>query len=64
MSIGDAHVYTTHFEQVAQQLLRPCREFPQIEIKNIKSKIEDYTTDDIVLSNYNPHPAIRAEMAV
>jgi dihydrofolate reductase/thymidylate synthase len=62
--LGDAHIYSNHIEQCYKLLERPLRELPTVIIKEKKEKIEDYQFEDIELLNYNPHPIIKADMAV
>jgi thymidylate synthase len=60
---GDCHVYSNHVEQVREQLSREARPFPTLEIAPAPS-LFDHTSDDFVLHGYDPHPAIRAAVAV
>jgi len=60
---GDCHIYNNHFEAVEVQLGREPKPLPTLVFTTGK-KIADYTVDDFVLDNYNPDPAIKAEMAV
>lgn len=62
-TIGDAHIYNNHIEQVEEQLSRKVGSAPTIEIQR-KASIFDYTYDDIIIKNYNPQPAIKAPIAV
>lgn len=63
-TFGDAHIYSNHFEQVELQLSREARPYPYLRINpNIKS-ILDFTFDDFTFENYNPHPSIKAPVAV
>ena len=63
-TLGDAHLYLNHIEQAKLQLSRELRPLPTLSInKNVKS-IFDFTFDDFVLENYNPHPHIKAAVAV
>lgn len=63
-TIGDAHIYSNHIEQINKQLKREPYELPQMVIhKNIK-KIEDFTIEDFNLTNYKSHPAIKGKVAV
>jgi thymidylate synthase len=63
-SIGDAHIYKNHIDQVREQLSRPLRPFPKLLIKRIPENIEEFEFSDLELIEYDPHPIIRAEMAV
>jgi thymidylate synthase len=60
---GDCHIYTNHFDAVREQLSRDHRALPRLFI-SVDKKIGEYTVDDFVLEGYNPHPAIKADMAV
>ncbi len=63
-TLGDAHIYSNHVEQANLQLTRDFRPLPNLKINpNVKS-IFDFTIDDFELENYNPHPHIKAEVAV
>lgn len=63
-TFGDAHIYSNHFEQVALQLSRESRPYPQMNINKHIHAIEDFSFEDFTLENYNPHPAIKAPVAV
>ncbi|GAB6897433.1 thymidylate synthase [Kineosporia succinea] len=60
---GDCHIYDNHVEQVTEQLSRDVRPFPQIRITPAASLFE-YTYADLEIVDYDPHPAIRAQVAV
>lgn len=60
----DTHIYLNHLEQVNEQLSREPREFPTLVIKRKPKSLFDYTIDDFELQGYNPHPAIKAPVAV
>ena len=63
-TIGDAHIYSNHFEQVNKQLAREPRSLPKMIInKNVKN-IEDFKFEDFELVDYNPYKGIKAEVAV
>ncbi len=63
-TFGDAHIYSNHFEQVELQLSRDFRPLPTMKINpNIKN-IFDFKYEDFELVNYNPHPGIKAPIAV
>lgn len=63
-TIGDAHIYHNHFDQVKEQLSRNPRELPSLSINKELESIFDFDVNDIKLDNYNPHPAIKAPIAV
>jgi len=63
-TLGDAHIYTNHVEQVQTQLGREIRELPELGINPEKASIFDFEMSDFTIKNYNPHPAIRAPIAV
>jgi thymidylate synthase len=63
-TFGDAHIYSNHFEQVELQLSREPRAYPTLQINTSIKNIEDFTFDDFSFENYNPHPAIKAPVAV
>ncbi|MGY1688161.1 thymidylate synthase [Geodermatophilus sp. SYSU D00867] len=60
---GDCHVYSNHVEQVREQLSREARPFPTLEIAPAPSLFE-HTFESFTLHGYDPHPAIRAAVAV
>jgi thymidylate synthase len=62
-TIGDAHIYSNHLEQVQTQLSREPKSLPKLKI-NAKNNIEDFEYDDIELIDYNPHPIIKGKVAV
>lgn len=63
-TLGDAHLYINHFDQVALQLSRDMRSLPVMKINpNIKS-IFEFKYEDFDLEGYNPHPGIKAPIAV
>ena len=63
-TIGDAHLYNNHFEQMQEQLSRDVRQAPRLILNQEKKSIFDFEMDDIQLEGYNPHPTIKAPIAV
>ena len=61
---GDCHIYSNHAEQVQTQLERQPRPLPMLHIKRKPASIFDYRPDDFELVGYDPHPAIKGEVAV
>lgn len=61
---GDCHIYSNHTEQVDLQLSREPRALPKLVIKRKPDSIFDYTFDDFEIEGYDPHPAIKAPVAV
>ena len=60
---GDCHIYDNHVEQVRLQLSRDPRPYPELSL-NQRDSLFDYDYDDVVVTNYDPHPAIKAPVAV
>lgn len=61
---GDCHLYNNHFEQVKLQLSREPRPYPQLVIKRRPDSIFDYQFEDFEIVGYDPHPTIKAPVAV
>ncbi|RBY88259.1 thymidylate synthase [Blastococcus sp. TBT05-19] len=60
---GDCHIYSNHVDQVTEQLSRDARPFPTLELAPAPS-LFDYTFEHFTVRGYDPHPAIRAAVAV
>lgn len=64
MNMGDAHIYHNHMDQVREQLTREHYPSPRLYLNYDVSDIDDFTKNDIILTDYQSHSAIRAPMAV
>ncbi|OYT93514.1 MAG: thymidylate synthase [Burkholderiales bacterium PBB3] len=61
---GDSHLYLNHFEQAREQLTRDPRPFPKMQLLRRAASIDDFKIDDFDVSGYDPHPPIKADIAV
>lgn len=63
-TLGDAHIYLNHIEQVELQLTREPRELPKMKLNPSVKDIFEFKFEDFQLYNYNPHPHIKGEVSV
>jgi len=63
-TLGDAHLYLNHLDQAREQLAREPRPLPVMTLNPEVRSLFDFTYDDFTLSGYDPHPHIKAEVAV
>lgn len=63
-TLGDAHIYSNHFEQVNEQLTREPRALPKMHINPEVKDIFDFKFEDFTLEDYDPYPAIKGVVAV
>jgi thymidylate synthase len=63
-TLGDAHIYTNHFEQVALQLTREPRPLPTMKINPEVKDIFSFQYEDFQLEGYDPHPHIAGQVSV
>ena len=63
-TLGDAHIYSNHMEQVREQLSRTPRDLPVMQLNPAVTDIFAFRFEDFTLSHYDPYPAIKASVAV
>ena len=63
-TLGDAHIYTNHLEQVKLQLTREPRPLPRMELNPAVTSIFDFHYEDFTLTGYDPHPHIKGVVSV
>ncbi len=64
LALGDAHLYLNHLEQAREQLARAPRAFPRMRLNPRVRELLDFRFEDFTLDGYEPHPAIKAPIAV
>ncbi|MFL6098892.1 MAG: thymidylate synthase [Actinomycetales bacterium] len=63
-TLGDAHLYLNHLDQAREQLAREPRPLPTMTLNPQRRSIDEFGMDDFTLSGYDPHPSIKAPIAV
>ncbi|MFF2887429.1 thymidylate synthase [Paenibacillus sp. NPDC057967] len=63
-TLGDAHIYSNHMEQIEIQLSRDPKPLPKLLLNTDKQSVFDFEMEDLMLEAYNPHPSIKAPVAV
>jgi len=63
-TFGDLHLYQNHLDQAREQLTRDCRSLPRMKLSPTIKNIRDFKFEDFELVDYNPHPSIKAPIAV
>ena len=63
-TLGDAHLYLNHIEQAKLQLEREPRSLPELALNPARKALDEFDVDDVEIHGYDPHPAIRAPIAV
>jgi thymidylate synthase len=63
-TLGDAHIYNNHIDQINLQLGRECRHLPQLKINRKVDSIFDFKYEDFDLIGYDPHPHIKGDVSV
>ncbi len=64
LTLGDAHLYLNHLEQAREQLRREPRAFPRMRLNPVVRDVFAFQYEDFTLEGYEPHPAIKAPIAV
>jgi thymidylate synthase len=64
LTLGDAHLYLNHLEQAREQIKRAPRPFPRLRLNPARRELLEFQYEDFALEEYEPHPAIKAPIAV
>ena len=64
LTLGDAHLYLNHLEQAREQIGRTPRAFPRMKLNPARRELLEFEYEDFTLEGYDPHPAIKAPIAV
>ncbi len=63
-TLGDAHLYLNHIEQAKVQITREPRNLPVLQLNPAKERVLDFEFEDLTLTDYDPHPHIKADISV
>lgn len=63
-TFGDLHIYSNHMDQVKEQLSRETRRLPVLTLNDEIVNIDDFKYEDFTITDYDPHPSIKAEIAI
>lgn len=63
-TLGDAHLYLNHLDQAKEQVSREPRALPQLKLNPARTSVFDFVFEDFEILNYDPHPAIKAPIAI
>ncbi len=63
-TLGDAHIYLNHLEQVTLQLSREPKPLPRMKLSPHRARLEDFIFEDFTLEHYDPYPAIKGKVAI
>jgi thymidylate synthase len=64
LTLGDAHLYMNHLEQAREQITRTPHSFPRMRLNPARRELLEFQYEDFTLEDYEPHPAIKAPIAV
>ena len=64
LTLGDAHLYSNHLDQAREQIARTPRPFPRMRLNPARRELLEFEYEDFTLEGYEPHPAIKAPIAV